>query len=384
MPDNLTYTLNEIERLLRSLQLDNLRSFDSCIESEDEMNKIDRRVCVNGKLVRIRAKDEQDYADKLIDIFSRSASSPVSSPRSVKTHSFKDYALAWFKTFAEPNIERSTAITYKRQLDLHWIPAFGSMPLEDITAQCVQQVFNSMADTAKETKQKAKIVLNMIFEQALDDEIISKNPLKSKSIKLTGRAAKETKAYTVEQMRYIVSHLQDIAKPTDRAYLALQALHPLRLEEVLGLKYEDIDAEERVIHIRRSVTHPDRNRPEVKDTKTEQSKRDIALVSQVLQFIPPNQPPTDYIIGGKEPVSYQTVKRMCERIKKDINFDGNITPRRFRSTVLTDIYDTTKDIKQAQAAAGHTTAAMTLKHYVKGRELTKDTASPVAIRYGLQ
>ena len=52
-------------------------------------------------------------------------------------------------------------------------------------------------------------------------------------------------------------------------------------------------------------------------------------------------------------------------------------------TVLTDIYDTTKDIKQAQAAAGHTTAAMTLKHYVKGRNSTANTAAPVASLYGL-
>lgn len=74
---------------------------------------------------------------------------------------------------------------------------------------------------------------------------------------------------------------------------------------------------------------------------------------------------------------------MCERIRKDIVFDEPITPRRFRTTVLTDLYDTTKDIKQAQAAAGHTTAAMTLKHYVKGRKSSADTASPVASLYGL-
>ena len=33
---------------------------------------------------------------------------------------------------------------------------------------------------------------------------------------------------------------------------------------------------------------------------------------------------------------------MCERIAKDMRFDGKITPARFRTTVLTDIYDKTK------------------------------------------
>ena len=58
---------------------------------------------------------------------------------------------------------------------------------------------------------------------------------------------------------------------------------------------------------------------------------------------------------------------MNGRICRQLEFAGTITPQRFRTTVLTDLYDRTKDIKQTQAAAGHTTSAMTLKHYVKGR-----------------
>ena len=67
-----------------------------------------------------------------------------------------------------------------------------------------------------------------------------------------------------------------------------------------------------------------------------------------------------------------------------IDFDSEILPGRFRTTVLTDLYDATKDIKQAQAAAGHTTAAMTLKHYVKGRQAHANTALPIATAYGLK
>ncbi len=60
--------------------------------------------------------------------------------------------------------------------------------------------------------------------------------LKSKRLKITGAASKFTDTYTVEQMQYLVSHLDTVQNPVDRAYLAIQALHPLRLEEVLGLK----------------------------------------------------------------------------------------------------------------------------------------------------
>lgn len=72
---------------------------------------------------------------------------------------------------------------------------------------------------------------------------------------------------------------------------------------------------------------------------------------------------------------------MCERIQRDTDFDENITPARFRTTVLTDFYDQTKDIKLAQAAAGHTTPTMTLKHYVKGRESSIQATAAVERAY---
>lgn len=58
---------------------------------------------------------------------------------------------------------------------------------------------------------------------------------------------------------------------------------------------------------------------------------------------------------------------MNDRIGRQLEFEGAITPRRFRTTVLTDLYDRTKDIKLAQSAAGHTTPTMRLKRYVKDR-----------------
>ena len=77
------------------------------------------------------------------------------------------------------------------------------------------------------------------------------------------------------------------------------------------------------------------------------------------------------------------MRQMRKRVARDIQFDDKITPRRFRTTVLTDIYDGTKDIKMTQAAAGHTTSAMTLEHYTKGRMLNRDAAKTIADAYGL-
>jgi len=297
-------------------------------------------------------------------------------------HMFSEYAESWFTVFAKPNIEQSTALTYRRQLDLYWVPAFKDKTLEDIKANDIQNVLNEMGDVSKDTKKKAMQVISMILSQAVEDDILSKNVAKSKTVKITGKSAKETEPYSVEQMQFLVAHIPDVKNETDRAYLAVASLHPLRPEEVFGLTYGDLDESSGKMSVQRAVTYPDRNQPVVKSTKTEASVRTIDLVPQIIQYIPKGKP-DQFIFGGDKPLSYQQIKRMRMRIKKDIGFEDDIVPRRFRTTVLTDLYDATKDIKQTQAAAGHTTADMTLKHYVKGRSSNFNTATPVANRYGL-
>ena len=166
----------------------------------------------------------------------------------------------------KPTVATVTATTYERQLRAYLIPAFHELAVEDIGPDEVQRLFNSMSG-AKTTKDKARMVLNQILDAAVEDKLISSNPLKSRRVKITGKASKATPPYTVEQMRYLIQHIGDIQNPVDRAYMALQALHPLRLEEVLGLAPEDIDGDNMTVHIRRAVTHPTRNQPESRTPK---------------------------------------------------------------------------------------------------------------------
>lgn len=326
---------------------------------EPMATKINRAIMINGEKRWIHANTEQEYAEKLLKLCG-------TAPAPAKLHDFAEYAQTWFELYSAPNITTATATTYKRQIDLYLVPHFKEIPVEHITVDDVQRLFNGMNGT-KATKDKARIVLSMILDAAVEDHLLERNPVKSKRLKITGRASSVTEPYTVEEMRYMVKHLDKITSASDLNYFVLLLLHPLRLEEVLGLKWADIDTDSKIIHVHRAVTHPKRNKPEVKETKTAASERSIRLAETALAHLTPGAP-DDFVCGGKEPLSYTLVRRMNERIAQQIEFNGTIVPRRFRTTVLTDLYDQTKDIKQTQAAAGHTTSAMTLKHYVKGRQ----------------
>ena len=376
--DLLTSTLNSVIAPLASrlAKLENSIALngDKPLQEELEMaKKIRRPYQINGVTCWVSGNTEQEVLENVLRLINVQ---PNPAPKQDK-HNFGAYAENWFEKYSRPNVSTVTAQTYRRQLKNHILPALGQLNAEDITLDDVQALFNGMTGK-RETKVKCKNVLNMIFKLAVEEGLMKRNLLESASFRLKGGASEETVPYSVEEMRYLVEHIADLKQGDDRAYLALQSLQPLRLEEVLGLQWQDIDRENMVLHIRRAVTHPTRNLPEIKETKTGKC-REVALSSIALRYLDAQRPEgnTGFIVGGAEPCSYTRLRRMCDRIARETGFPGKITPRRFRATVLTDIYEQTGDIKLTQHAAGHTTPELTLKHYVKGRRRALESAQVI-------
>lgn len=378
------YTLNWVgQKLAQSMNLENKRPHSPYTESEEIMSinkkKIRREVVINGVKVWVTADTEQEYVDKVLRL------SGASSVTSQDQHLFADYAENWFEVFSKPNVANVTALTYRRQLDNYILPILGEMQLEAISPTDVQKVFNQMNENCKqETKNKVKIVLNQIFKMAVDDGLILRNPLHSSAIKIKGKASTVTEPYTVEQMRYLAAHIGHVKHDADRAWLAISISLPLRPEEVLGLRWEDVDTENCVIHVRNTVIHPSRNEPEFKPyTKTASSIRDLAFPKDILEYLPPKGKPDDFVVGGEKPISYTQLRGIRKRINWDTHFGETITPRRFRTTVATDISAMTHDLKLVQQMLGHSTPQMTLKHYDKGRSGAIDASKAIKKCYGI-
>lgn len=361
--------------------LDNRTSRFSRLESEDEMplnkKKIRREVTVNGSKVWLTADTEQEYANKLLRL---SGHQQEPSAR----HNFREYADRWFYGVSQPNVAEVTAATYRRQLNYHIYPVLGNMDLEDVDTFAIQKIFNNLKpDTKQDTKNKIRNVLNQIFNLAMEEDLIRKNPMKSTSLRTKGLAATVTEPYSVRDMRYFAAHLNDLQNATDRGWLALSVCLPLRPEEVLGLQWRDVDEENLVIHIRNTVSHPDRNRPVFRTyTKTASSIRDLAVPQWLIDQLPERGRDLDFVVGGEHALSYTQLRCVRTRIARQIGYDGVITPRRFRTTVATDISDATHDLKLVQKMLGHATPQMTLKHYDKGRATTVDGVQAITNCYG--
>ena len=73
------------------------------------------------------------------------------------------------------------------------------------------------------------------------------------------------------------------------------------------------------------------------------------------------------MFGGEAPITYGVFRGIWRRIGRQIDLHG-ATGYTFRHTILTDLYDATKDVKTTQLYAGHSTPDMTMRRYVHGRQ----------------
>lgn len=125
---------------------------------------------------------------------------------------------------------------------------------------------------------------------------------------------KEThhKAIPADKMAEVRAGIADLPE-REKRLAALLCYTGMRLEEILGLRWEDMDFQRNEIRIQRAVIHPKRNQPEIKSPKTKTSRRTIPLVSPLfLQLQPIGE--KGFVLGDEKPLSYQQQKRTFDRI----------------------------------------------------------------------
>ena len=291
-------------------------------------------------------------------------------PPSKEKHPFREYAQHWFKVFKEPAVRPLTARNYAQQLDGHLYPAFGEMFIEDITPETVQAFFNDRKHLAQETQQKQMNVLRMILDMAVEDGFILLNPVKSKKVHLTSDVKTEREPLPRDEMLNTLRKIPKVEKVEDRCFIAIQALHAMRPCEVLGLKWQDIDLEKRIIRVQRNVVHPTRNLPVIGETKTKLSKRVLTISKIALPYIQEAEQKaekqSDFLFGGATPLSYTQHRQMMRRIGKQMEMTA--TGYTFRHTIITDIYEATHDANIASAVAGHSKTSITMNRYSHARQ----------------
>lgn len=195
---------------------------------------------------------------------------------------FKDVAKRFLDTRV-PQLGVATQNKYRTQIQNHILPAFGEMRLCDIDRLTVEQWLASKEKDAKLgwwSRIDLKGVLSAIFTAASDWKLwTGENPTKGVRIGKK-RLVREKRLLNVEELRALIGALPERPKFIVLIIFGLG----LRISEVLGLKWTDIDLEARTITVRRRWYRGDLSAEN--ETKTEASNDTLRLgPSMLTEFI---------------------------------------------------------------------------------------------------
>ena len=203
-----------------------------------------------------------------------------------------------------------------------------------------------------------KGVLSQIFHYAISDELLTKNPCANLDVVIPSTKCTIRQALPIEQYQDIISNLQMLS-PCDRRFLALCLYTAMRRGEVLGLRWDDIH--NGMIHVKRNVTHPQRNQPEITTPKTKAGIRTIPIIEPLQKILTPYLK-SGYIIGGEKPLTLSAYRAMWRRISTTIDMHG-ATPHTLRHSYLTYAVGTKMDFKTIQGISGHADVFTLLNRY---------------------
>jgi integrase len=301
-----------------------------------------------------------------------------------ETVTVKEWGETWLKTY-KTGKEYNTYQMYKNILDNHIIKELGHIKLKDLKPFHIQGLINSRKNMKlTRTLDVIKLTLKQMFEQAIENDLMIKNP--ARKIEMPSKEKNPKRALTDEELS-IVKLAPFTAK--EKAFVFVLLYAGLRRGEALALTKKDIDFKAGIIKINKVIVFKE-NKPVLKNyTKTATGMREITIVDKLKVVLKP------YVESLKDMLLFQpqtskgymtkaSFRPMWEKIWRTLNkqaggnykiiaFDKKVTPHILRHTYATMLYYAGVDIKQAQYLLGHSSAEVTLDLYT---HLDKKKSAP--------
>lgn len=282
----------------------------------------------------------------------------------------------WLEVFQKEHIKAQTYSRYRGLISLHIVPMLGSKSISELGRREIQEFLNQQKKNGN-VKNGEKLsatstnmmltVLNLAFEYACDMEYIEENPCVR--VRRTKTETKKIEAFTVQEQRAIEA---EVVRSGDRRLhgILLCLYTGLRIGELLGLTWNDIELERGIIKITKTVY---REKDDsgiwqlfVDTPKTKASNRVIPLPEYITDILRQDRQTaqTAHIVENKKGErmsirSYQYLfAKLTERAGvRQLNFHA------LRHTFATRAIECGMDIKTVADIMGHRNAAITLNRY---------------------
>ena len=282
---------------------------------------------------------------------------------------FLEVSEEWWEE-ASPSLAYQSQKAYKpakKRAEIH----FGDIPIKDIKPRDITAFLRILAnqDYAQKTIANQRLVINLICEHAIREGDIEMNPCASaKAPKDTKKTSRTAASATDEEI---------IKKSSDVWLFPFIAIMTgMRKGEILALQWKDIDFENNIIMVTKSVYH-EGDRPLIKSPKTEAGNRIVPLLQPLkekLQAIK-NKSPDHFIISdtGERPLSNRRYTTEYTRFKDETGI--GCTAHQLRHSFATIAFECGVPVKSVQEILGHKQLSTTMDLYTDFRKKSFDDAA---------
>jgi integrase len=283
--------------------------------------------------------------------------------------SYKKVSEEWWDQ-AEPTLAVQSIRTYnaarKRAEE-----AFGDTPIKDILPKDIAALLKKLANQgyAQKTVSNQRLVINRVFQHAAIANDVQINACAS--VETPKGLRKEKRGAASKEDEETILNLDEIWL---LPYIAIMT--GMRKGEILALQWKDIDFENNVIYVTKSIAYRN-NQPFVKSPKTEAGVRTVPMLQKLRARLLAceSRIPDHYIISddGKSPLTNRRYITLYDKFRAETGVE--CAAHRLRHSFATKAYEGDVPAKSLQHIIGHKQISTTLDMYTDFRKKSLDAAT---------
>ena len=264
-------------------------------------------------------------------------------------------------------VKPSTFANYQMKVEKHILPEYGGMRYDLLTVQMLNSYIQRKLDSGLSEKYVSDIVIVFKTMTKYAAKIHGFRNILA-NVELPKVHRKETVLLTHGQQLQLCRYLQMSRNPTSLCIL-LSLYTGLRVGEVCGLMWSDIDFKKSIITVRRTVQRIRINNHKtqlIADTpKSRMSHRTIPVPEFIMKLLRDSRSNDDcYILSDSEKIiEPRTLQRRFKSILKKANLPS-VCYHSLRHAFATNCLQAGFDVKTLSEVLGHSSVETTLNRYV--------------------